>query len=203
MAGPGIDPGLSVRAVSTGDIDADGRTDLLVAHADAHSLRRTGGVRLYRNAGGHVRDVTRAQGIRSIGETDGELADLDGDGRSDLVQLSATRIRISLKRSGGFRTVFERRLDDGVALAHGDADGDGSLDLFVLRQKDSRRDDDVLLLGRRRGREWRAVRVPSRHGGRADDVVAIDHDGNGRADFVALNGGDGPGPVQLIASYPG
>ena len=203
LAGSGIDPVFSTRAVSTGDVDGDGRADLLLVHADPHSLRETGGIRLYRNVGGRLRDVTTAQRIRSIGESDAELADLDGDGRDDLIQLSGSRIRISLERADGYRPVFERRLGGGVALAVGDADGDGGLDIYVLRQKDRARHDDTLLLGRRGGRDWRAVRVPSRHGGVADDVVAIDHDGNGRADFLALNGGDGAGPLQLVASYPG
>ena len=54
-------------------------------------------------------------------ETDAELAQLDGDGRADLIQLSASRIRVSLKREGRFGIVFERRIDGGVALAVGDA----------------------------------------------------------------------------------
>jgi hypothetical protein len=204
VAGSGIDPTLSAWSASSGDVDADGRPDLLLVHADPHSVRRTGGVRLYRNVGGRFRDVTRAQRVRSIGETDAELADLDADGRADLIQLSGARIRISLWREGRFRTVFERRVAAGVALAVGDANGDRDPDIYLLRQKDRRRDHDLLLLSRRQGRDWRAIAVPGRRGGLADDVVALDFDGNGLTDFLALNGrGTGPGPVQLIASYPG
>jgi FG-GAP-like repeat len=203
IAGAGIDPGLAAWSISTGDIDSDDRTDLVFVHADPHSLRSVGGIRLYRNVGGRFRDVTGQQRVRSIGETDAELIDLDGDGRDDLIQLSSSRIRVSLKRAGGYRAVFERKLDAGAALAVADADGDGDQDIYVLRHKVRRRHDDVLLLMRGAPRRWRAVSVPSRHGGVADDVYAIDHDGNGRADFLALNGrGDGVGPVQLIASFP-
>jgi hypothetical protein len=202
VADSGIDPTLSAWSVSKGDVDGDRRPDLLLVHADAHSLRRTGGVRLYRNIGGRFRDVTGRQRIRSIGETDAALADLDGDRRADLVQLSDRRIRISLQREGRFRTVFERRVAKGVAVAVGDASGDGSPDVYLLRQKDRRRDDDILLVSRHRARDWRAVRVPSRPGGIADDVYPIDHDGNGLVDFVVLNGRGSAGPLQLIASYP-
>jgi hypothetical protein len=203
VAGSGVDPTRAARSVSTGDIDADGSADLLLVYSDEHSLRRTGGVRLYHATDGPFRDVTNRHGIRSIGETDAELAQLDGDGRADLIQLSASRIRVSLKREGRFGIVFERRIDGGVALAVGDVDGDGDMDIYVLRQKDRRSDDDVLLLSRRGGQAWRAIRVPSRPGGVADDVYPIDHDADGRTDFLALNGKDStPGPVQLIASYP-
>ena len=58
-----------------------------------------------------------------------------------------------------------------------------------------------LLLGRRSGRDWEAVRVPSRHGGIADDVYPIRRGSNGRTDFLVLNGrGQVAGPVQLIAT---
>jgi hypothetical protein len=203
VTGSGVDPTRAARSVSTGDIDADGSADLVLVYSEEHALRRTGGMRLYHAIGGRFRDVTSRQGIRSIGETDAELALLDGDDRSDLVQLSASRIRVSLKGEGGFRTVYERRIEDGVALAVGDVDGDGDADIYVLRQKDRRGDDDVLLLSRRGAAAWRAIRVPSRPGGIADDVYPIDHDADGRTDFVALNGKDtAPGPIQLIAAYP-
>jgi hypothetical protein len=203
VAGSGMDPALSAWAVSTGDADGDGRTDLLLVDADAHSLRRTGGVRLYRNIGGRFRDVTARFGVRTIGETDAELARLDDDGLADLIQLSDARIRISLSRDGRYRTVFERRIANGVALAVGDVDGDGDADIYLLRQKARRKDHDLLLIDRGGARDWQAVRVPSRHGGVADDVYPIDYDGNGRTDFLALDGrGSGPGPIQLIASYP-
>ena len=111
VAGSGIDPTLAARSVSTGDVDADGSDDLLLVYSDEHALRRTGGVRLYHATGGRFRDVTSRHGIRSIGETDAELAPLDGDGRADLIQLSASRIRVSLKQDGRFRVVFERRIE--------------------------------------------------------------------------------------------
>ena len=201
VAGSGIDPTLAARSVSTGDVDADGSDDLLLVYSDEHALRRTGGVRLYHATGGRFRDVTSRHGIRSIGETDAELAPLDGDGRADLIQLSASRIRVSLKEDGRFHVVFERRIEDGVALAVGDVDGDGDLDIYVLRQKDRRGDDDVLLLNRDGAQAWRAIRVPSRPGGAADDVYPIDFDADGRTDFLALNGKDstpGPGPADRV-----
>ena len=117
----------------------------------------TGGVRLYRNVGGRFRDVTSRARIRSIGESDAELADLDGDGRADLIQLSASRIRISLSAA-----TASGRSSSGVSTAasrsrSGDADGDGDADIFVLRQKDRR--------ARRRRPPARAAAGPRLAGG--------------------------------------
>jgi hypothetical protein len=198
----GIATDLAAWAVDSADVDRDGRPDLLLVYHDPKAAVPTSGIRLYRNTGGRFRDVTGRHRIRSIGERDAALARLDGDGRVDLVQLSAARIRISLQRQGRFVNVYERRVAGGVAVGVGDVDGDGDLDLYILRQKSRRTDKDVLLLNGGAGRSWRAVSVPSRHGGRADDVLPIDHDQNGLMDFLVLNGaGPGKGPIQLIAFY--
>src|SRR5262249_28839118 len=63
--------------VAVGDVDGDGRDDLLV----------TGwrGQRLYRNLGGRFEEVTEAAGLASdLWGTSAAFADLDGDGDLDL-----------------------------------------------------------------------------------------------------------------------
>jgi hypothetical protein len=182
------------------DFDRDGREDLLLVTGGAQAPMQQG-TRLYRNTARGLVDVTHQTGIRSIGELDAELVDVDGDARLDLVQLSDTRLRISQMRGGRFHKVYERRLTYGRAISGGDVDGDGRDDLYLVRSNGIRNLSDVMLVNRDAGRRWSSLPVPQVYTGAGDDAVAIDHDGNGLEDFVVLNGNNARGPIQLIAFY--
>lgn len=199
--GAGLDPDIGVRCVSPGDIDLDGRTDLLVCPLPDQSPIPLG-VRLYRNlGGGRFDDVTEARGITGLGEEDAGLPDLDQDGQLDLVQLSADRLRVSLQAGGRFETVYEIATSYGRAIAWGDVNGDGYPDLYVLRGN-STNPDDLLLVNAGDGRAYSSGQLPQATVGSGEDVVTIDHDRNGLDDFLVLNGKTSEGPVQLIAFFP-
>ena len=197
----GIAPGIGTQTFDTGDVDRDGRTDLLMVYDDPKASGRTSGLKLYRNTETGLEPIHSTSGITPISERDAELARLDRNQSLDLVQLSEDRIRVSLQRDGRFRKVYERTITEAVAVAAGDADGDGDNDLYVLRQKDRSTVNDIILFNRGNGRSFKAVEAPSRMGGTADDVFPIDHDQNGLTDFLVLNGRGSAGPVQLIAFY--
>jgi hypothetical protein len=195
----GIAPDIGSAGVDTADVDLDGRTDILVVYHDQLSPSGRSGVRLYRNTPSGFRDMTRQYGVRSMGDLDAELVLLDGDRKPDLVQLSDSRLRVSLQRNGSFKTTFERRIPGAVSVAAGDFDGDGDQDLYVLRQKDVAGTNDLVFLNRGKGTSFEVLAAPSRGGGQADDVVPIDHNQDGRIEFLTLNGrGIGGGPVQLM-----
>ena len=88
-----------------------------------------------------------------------------------------------------------------MALAGGDVDGDGLMDIYLQRGGQGNK-PDRLLINTRNGRRWRSVRIPQAATGDADDVLAIDQDRNGLTDFVVLNGLEKAGPVQLLAAFP-
>ena len=186
--------------VQDADYDGDGREDLLLVTGGLQAPRQEGS-RLYRNTPRGLVDVTRQVGLRSIGEVDAELVDLDHDAKLDLVQLSPTRLRVSHLSGGRFRTVYERRLTYGRAISGGDVNGDGRDDLYVVRANGDRNIDDVMLVNRDGGSAWSSLAIPQAATGRGDDALAIDYDGNGLEDFVVLNGNNARGPIQLIAFF--
>ena len=197
---PGIDTGLATEAIDVADYDGDGRDDLLFVYWDKRALAPTSGIRLYRNEPGTAfSDVTADVGIESIGERDAVLSDLDGDGQLDLVQLSPTKVVVSLGRDGRFERSWDLGVSEGTALAAGDADGDGDVDLYVLQGKSDSGAHDVILRNDGDGTSFSTIDVPEVRGGSEDDVVALDFDTDGRVDFLALNGrNSAKGPVQLI-----
>ena len=182
------------------DIDGDGDLDLVVC-ATTGEIVQTSRVLIYRDNGGVFRDVTRALGVRPIGEVDAEVAQLGGSPEPELVQLATDRIRVSRWEGDRYVVAWERRIEGGRAVTAGDANGDGALDLYLQRGDGLRNLDDLLLVNDGTGRRWTPVAIPDTHRGRADDVVSLDADANGRADFLVLNGLNGRGPLQLLMSY--
>jgi hypothetical protein len=197
---PGFAAGLGGLEMQAADYDRDRRDDLLLVTGGLQAPMAAG-TRIYRNSASGLRDVTRRLGVDRMDEVDAMLVDLNGDRRPDLVQLSPTRLRVSLQRHGRFRRVYERLLAHGRALAAGDADGDGRADLYIVRGETGHNPADVLLLNRRSARWFSSVLLPQTRAGDADDAVAIDHDGNGLDDFLVLNGRARAGPTQLVAFY--
>jgi len=198
---PGFAPRLGALAMQAADYDGDGREDLLLVTGGAQAPEQ-GATRLYRNTRRGLVDVTRKMGLKRMEAVDAELVDLDGDGKLDLVQLAAGKLRVSVLRKGKYRTVYERKITHGRAIAGGDANGDGKGDLYIVRSNGGRNTPDVMLLNRRNGSSWSSVTIPQVRSGDGDDAYAIDHDGNGLDDFVVLNGHNRRGPTQLIAFYP-
>jgi hypothetical protein len=195
-----VAPRLGAQALVEADFDRDGREDLLLVTGGPQSPQ-SGGTRLYRNTRKGLVDVTRKMGIRSFGEQDAELIDLNEDGRLDLVQLSERKLKVSLQKKGVFKKVYERNLTDGRAIAGGDANGDGQGDLYLVRSGARGNTADVMLINTNKGHDWKSLVIPQVSGGSGDDAYAIDHDGNGLDDFVVLNGHNLRGPTQLIAFY--
>ena len=88
------------------------------------------------------------------------FADVNGDGRPDLVTVEQTVVRLYLNEGGKYgKPVFTDKVSDGMDVAFGDANGDGALDMFVLQggNKGGR-----IFLDEDNGSKWKAsVKLPA------------------------------------------
>jgi hypothetical protein len=195
----GLDRSFGGSCAVAADLDADGDDELLVCATEPWSGRPRG-LRVFRNDGGHMVEVSAQLGIRPAADVDALVTDLNGDDRPDIIQLSRGVLRIHLGTASGARAGYRRSVSDAAAVAAGDANGDGRMDLYVAQGASGGR-NDLLLINQGRGRSFRPILVPGTARGKADDVVTIDHDRNGLDDFLVLNGARGKGPIQLMAAF--
>ena len=123
--------------VAAGDVDGDGWCDLYFCAIDGRNT-------LYRNLGNwKFEDITDQAGVGCEGlrSTGAAFADLDGDGKLDLIVNTAgngTRVFYN-QGQGRFRsaaTILNPNRG-GKSLALADVDGDGYLDLYVVNYRRS------------------------------------------------------------------
>ncbi len=194
--------------VVIGDLDGDRWPDLYVANDKDPNL-------LFRNlGGGRFEDESLLSGAaydRSGNAEAGmgvELADLDGDGRQDIVVTNFALETNAFYRSAGDGVFIDQRFQSGLAqpslqrLAFGvnalDADLDGDLDLFVANghiQPEAERIGEVGAyeqpnqlfenLGGGRFRERRDVGLDTVRTSRGSAVADLDLDGD--LDLVVVN----------------
>jgi gliding motility-associated-like protein len=136
--GPGIQPVF----VSLGDLDDDGKTDMVVANYKGNS------VSVYRNTGsnGTVSFATKQDFNTDVGPRAVAIGDLDGDGKPDLAVANYDVSSVSLLRniSSSGNLNFAAKVDLAqaptapiklvlpISVSIGDLDGDGKADLAVV-----------------------------------------------------------------------
>jgi tetratricopeptide (TPR) repeat protein len=168
------------------DVDHDGDLDLVLATA--------GGIRVYRNnLDGTFREMGAQMGLSQAGGSrDAAFGDFDGDGRTDLVVVGAdgrTRLFHNLGQ-GRFEDVTAASGLAGTrgagAVAVGDYDNDGFLDLFVASLEGGpptlyhNRGDGTFEPDRRQGDLRRLTGVA------ALDAAFLDFDNDGWLDLIVV-----------------
>ncbi len=139
---PTIDVG-NESMVTLGDLDADGDFDAVVGSKISTGQDDSGTLTWFENTGSRTAPAWRERGLLPVG---GEfhlaptIADLDGDGKADLV-VGTWKDRVQWWRNTGTATSPQWKMQDSalVTLTRGsnttpalaDLDGDGDLDLLV------------------------------------------------------------------------
>jgi hypothetical protein len=168
-----------------GDLNGDGRPDIVVGG------RAGGGLVWYENPG------WRKHVIASTGafSTDLEVADVDGDGRNDVVSLQYDRLVWFRNGDWAVTVIDERKLHD-VEVA--DLDGDGRIDVVARGQSAFRgRGDQIFLYFQDQDGQWtrRVLDAPEGEG-----LKLADLDRDSRPDIV-VNGFWYRNPGQREAAW--
>lgn len=163
------------------DVDADGFVDTVVASAE------DGAVSWYRNLDAEGGGVGERRVVAVNGSVGICAADLDGDGRADLIAASDGAVAWCRNEGGRFgaQQVVSTALSG--ALSAVDVDADGLLDLVVASREGTVAWFRNELAG---GGGFGAPQTVAEEAGNATAVAAFDADNDGRADvLVASSGG--------------
>lgn len=174
----------AARWLTSGDVDGDGRTDLVVSSRDLIAPGVFGTTSVWRSAG----DGTFAAGPNFPGPSafPSILADLDADGRPDLVDLNRLgsgaecctyRLQVHRNQGGGSFGPWASVDVDYGRPSVADTDGDGRLDIVVPQERSSS-------LAVFRGGPGDLARSAIELRSVGFEVVGADWNGDGRADFV-------------------
>ena len=130
--GAGVYPSPNPRGVMAADVNNDGKDDLLVSIPESSSIR----VLLGNGAGGFAAAAPVGTRVGDAGFDLQDVADVNGDGKLDLLLSSTNRPQISARLgdgAGGFGpALISDTIVFGARVMPGDFDADGRLDLAYL-----------------------------------------------------------------------
>ncbi len=171
---------------ATGDVNSDGRLDLITPNPDE--------VGVVLSAGSSGSEFVRAPSLPAASPFGVALADLDGDGMLDVIAGSDGRSSLVEIFLGNGRSEFRagaafRMAAGGKSIAVGDINGDGVDDALVT----SWSSDALVVLGGTVG--FQPVRLELRAIQNPWGVAVVDLNEDGRDDFVI---GDGASSLAML-----
>ncbi len=183
---------LDVACLKFGDFDGDGRSDVYRIHAGADKVYLSDGNGTFRTAAGINTALRRAAASARVDVQRLHVADLDGDGRSDLYYLQAGVDDVYLTvRPGVYRRVdgidfadsFRSGNDTTIRYHFGDFNGDGLHDVYLA--PGPRGGNDAVYLSRGDGGFVRKAGVRR---GYPENLYLGDFNGDGRSDLLVKSG---------------
>jgi hypothetical protein len=214
-AGVSYPAGEKTYALFGGDLDADGRLDLVAANEMGDSLAvflGAGDGTFRRAASNHPVGACGAEGCYPTG---GAIADVNRDGRADVLTANYHGDSVSVVRGAGDGTLLAAALyptEPGAEtsnLAVGDLNGDGYPDVVATNPATG---SVSTFLGRADGTLEAATHVPIAEGASAPFSAAIgDFDGDGRQDVavadilnraIVVRPGNGDGTLGPETAFP-
>ncbi len=181
--------GLFPSSVSIGDVDGDGKGDLVVANNTSNT------VSVFRNTGsvGSISYAAKVDFTTGSGPFSVSIGDLDEDGKADLAVVNRISYTVSVFRNTGNvgNISYAAKVDfvTGIApssVSIGDLDGDGKADMAVTNQGSS----STVSVFRNTGSVGSisfATKVDFTTGSGAYSVSIGDLDGDGKADLAVVN----------------
>ena len=174
--------------VAAADLDGDADTDLAVTNTFSDT------VSVLKNNNG-TGNFFPAPSTESVGDEPRGIvaADLDGDADRDLAVTNFNTATVSILRNNGSGNFFQLPSSPETvgtvpsAVAAGDLDGDGDVDLAVSNQST---DNITVLKNNGAGNFFQPPSSPEAAGDSPTHVVAVDLDGDSDLDLAA------PNPVQ-------
>jgi hypothetical protein len=190
--------GDSPRSVTLGDVNSDGRLDIITANRDSD----TASVLLNTTVSGSITPTFQTQGTFSTGSNSSPrsvaLGDVNGDGKLDIVTANNNSDTASVLLGNG-NGIFQTQVPFSTgsnsnprAVTLGDVDGDGNLDIITANNGDAK--VSVLLgngNGTFQGQQTLAV------GSNPRAVTLGDVNGDGNLDIITGNFADNNASVLL------
>jgi hypothetical protein len=199
-------------SIAAGDLDGDGKADLVTANAETFNPAGSATVLLNRGGG----QFAGARDFLSTGIVNGPVpvaavtADFNGDGKPDVAVANATFDANSVgvllgNGDGSFAPPVDYPTSpESMGIAAGDLNGDGKPDLVTAdrgpRSTNDPGDVSVLL---NRGDGTFAPAVAYAAGGRPVDVVIADFNGDGKPDLMTADMPFYSGVAGTLSLFPG
>lgn len=191
-----VEANLGSECAVWGYLDTDKWRDLVFCSKVNSNI----GTVTYKNVNGSFVDVTSSTAYRKLKALSLKIADMNNDGKQDLIILERKRLTVWLSVNGNFpKANYSYALGGGSDMGIGDANGDGKQDIFIA-QGPNDNFNHVMLINNGNGASFHTIPVPQPAVGYGDTVVPFKRwHGTKRCAFLVTNGLFGnAGPVQLI-----
>lgn len=182
--------------VALGDLNGDGRLDMVTSNYFTSSVD----VRLGQLGGGFASVTSYSTGAGSTPNKELALADLNADGRLDIitVNVGTNTIGVLLWQTNGFAPVSNYTLLTGTQpqdVAVGDISGDGILEIVVADGTGSVR----IMNSQPSGFGTHTLSLPLNPGSTTSNLTLGDVNGDGKLDIITANS---TGTIGLFLSAP-